>query len=78
MATGALANANWEAEIVSPRAGVTPAAAAIVFCSWATVAGGTDLSTISATLSLLIAPGAMSLDVIVLFSAHCVLLTVWL
>src|SRR6476469_10010601 len=73
-----LANAIWAAWIVSPREVCTPAAAAIVCLSWATVAAGIDLSTISATLSLLVAPGATSVLLTVLSTPQAVLLVVWL
>ena len=52
--------------IVSPRLGLIPAAAATAFFSWVAWAAGTDLSTSSATSSLLMAPGAIFVCVTVL------------
>jgi hypothetical protein len=53
-----LANSIWVVLIVSPRVVSTPAADATVVSSPVTTSAGTDLSTSSATLSLLMAPGA--------------------
>jgi hypothetical protein len=53
-----LANGTWAACSTSPRWVSMPAALEIAFCTAAKSAGGTDLSTSSATLSLLTAPAA--------------------
>ncbi len=54
----AFANAIWLTASVSPRSASMPAALETAFCSAGSSAAGTDLSTISATLSLFTAPGA--------------------
>jgi hypothetical protein len=73
-----LAKATWLTVMVSPRLGVMPAAAPSADWSCATVAGGTDLSTSTATPSLLIAPGATLVCSTVLLTPKVVSLEVLL
>ena len=68
-----LAKATVLLVIVSPRLGSMPAAAATAFCSSVAWAAGTDLSTSSATSSLLTLPGAIVLRVTVLLTPKVVL-----
>ena len=70
--TSGLANVIWTAWKASPRAWSMPAAALTICSSLANSAAGIVLSTISATLSLLTAPGATSVVVTFLSIARLV------
>src|SRR3954453_14147278 len=73
-----LAKATWETVIVSPRAWSMPAAVAMAFCSVLTSAGGTFLSTTTATFWRLTWPGATFVRSTVLPIACLLLVVSWL
>src|SRR3954469_7796356 len=67
-----LANATWLTFSTSARLVSVPAAADTAFLSWATCAGGTDLSTTRPTLRRLTCPGATFVRWTILFTPKSV------
>src|SRR4051812_49864679 len=67
-----LANATWLMFRTSPRLASMPAAADTAFLSWATCAGGTDLSTTRPTLRRVTRPRATFVRWTILFKPESV------